>query len=193
MTLSPYLILGAISVIGILLAVLGRNPRRTAAPRKDELDILGDVSSRHATHLPQIRQALESEDFAYVSSLGREELAQRLRKDRFRIALDYLPALRQDFDRLIHLAGVITVLSPEVAAAQEWERFHLKMRFRYRYHLIRLGMLCGMVPLFQLVALNQMVSAFSMRIETAMKELGERAALATELASSMDRRSVGTV
>lgn len=189
-----YLILTVIGGMGILLFFLGRNPRKSVtAQHKDQLDLPEDASSRHATHWPQIRQALRTEDLAYVSSLGLEELARRLYKDRRRIALDYLPALRQDFERLLHLAQVIASLSPQVNAGQEWERFSLMTRFRCNYELIRFALVCNLDPLSPLVRLNELVSAYSMRIETAMKELGERAALATEMASSMNGRGVGAI
>jgi argininosuccinate lyase len=45
----------------------------------------------------------------------------------------------------------------------------------------------------QLDGLGDMVSGLSVRMEEAMKELGERAALAAELASSLNRRGLGTV
>jgi hypothetical protein len=47
------------------------------------------------------------------------------------------------------------------------------------------------VSLQQLDALGNLISGLSVRLEAAIKELGERAALTTELASSPDRRRVG--
>jgi argininosuccinate lyase len=59
--------------------------------------------------------------------------------------------------------------------------------------MIRWKVLAGMTPLAQLAGVSDLVSGLSVRLEQAMKELGERAAVAAELASSMNRRGVGTV
>jgi len=187
LTAVPFILLVAILIA--LLAWALRSPRKPA-PSDSEVNYK-DASYTHVAHLPQIQRALHSEDFAFVASLGLEKLSRDLRRERFRIALDYLPALRTDFQRLLHLARVIAVLSPDVAVAQEWERLRLSVHFYLRYEVVRFGLRCGVASLPQLAALNQTVSAFSSRMENAMKELGERAVLAAELASSMDRRGVG--
>jgi hypothetical protein len=47
----------------------------------------------------------------------------------------------------------------------------------------------GLAPIPRLDGLSDLVSGLSVRMETAMKKLGERAALAAELALSFDGRS----
>ena len=50
----------------------------------------------------------------------------------------------------------------------------------------------GFVPIAQLSQLSQMVSELSIQMETSMKELGERAAMAVRSASSpLDRNGAG--
>jgi hypothetical protein len=95
-----------------------------------------------------------------------------------------LSAVREDFQSLLRLAKVIAVLSPEVAALQEFERIRLTLKFAWRYQVIRMELRAGLAPIPRLDALTDFVSSLSVRMETAMTELGERAALAAELASS---------
>ena len=85
---------------------------------------------------------------------------------------------------------MIAALSPAVAAVQERERLDLTLRFFWRYEIIRLELLAGFAPLPQLSGLADVVSGLSVRMERVIKELGERAAMASELASTLDRRGV---
>jgi hypothetical protein len=94
---------------------------------------------------------------------------------------------------MLRLARIIASLSPEVVAMQEWERLRLTVQFFWRYQLIRFGLLCGLAPIPQLDGLSQMVSRLAVRMETAMTALGERAALAAELASTLDGGRVDAV
>lgn len=141
---------------------------------------------RHATYLPLIRQALCPADLEFLEAQGSPVLARRVRKERRRIALSYLNELRNDFQGLLRLAQVIASLSPEVGAAQEWERLRLSFRFSCRYQIVRAGLYSGLLVLPQLSGLSQLVSELAFRMETAIKELGERAVLAARLASSPD-------
>lgn len=181
---------GFIIAAGVLLSLLAwalRAPRRVAVSLSDSLEESG---RRHATYVSLIRQALLPSDLDFLSARGFAKLAQRARKERRRVALLYLAQLRQDFERLLCLARVVARLSPEVAAAQELERFGLGLQFWRRYQVTRLGLRFGLIPLPQLGGLSQMVTEFAVRMDVAMKSLGERAMLAAELASSLDRRGV---
>jgi hypothetical protein len=59
--------------------------------------------------------------------------------------------------------------------------------------MIRWKLLTGLAPMAQLAGLSDLVSGLSVRMETAMNELGERAAAAAELASSINRRGLDVV
>ena len=113
-----------------------------------------------------------------------------MRRERRQVALTYLSALRAELDTLLHTARVIAALSPEVAAGQEFERVLLTVNFVWRYRMIRIGVWAGLTPLPQLNHLSNMLSAYTVRMEEAMRELGERAALVAEMASSPDRRRI---
>jgi hypothetical protein len=188
------ILLPFVALVALLVALLVwslRRPARHAEP-PDLASSLEQVGRRHSTYLPLIRQTLSPPDFEFLAARGSAKLVRRTRKDRRRIALSYLTDLRADFYRLLRLAQVIAVLSPEVGAAQELERIRLSIRFSWRYQMVRVGLCAGLPLLPQLSGIGDMVSALGVRMETALKELGERAAFAAELASSLDRRSLDT-
>jgi len=164
-------------------------------PRRDRGDkaFLGPKDGparQHATYFGAIRQAMSEEDFDFLAARAPVRMVRRAHKERQRIAVLYLTELRGDFERLLRLARVISVLSPEVAVSHEFERLRLSMRFSWRYRIVLLGLHAGLLFLPQLSGLNQIVSQLAFRMEAAMKELGERAAIAAELATTLNRRGL---
>jgi hypothetical protein len=135
----------------------------------------------HFSHLPQIKQALVNSDFMYLTDQGYPALAERIRKERRRIALSYLACLRIEFEKLLQLARMVAVMSPNVAVAQEIQGLRLNLEFSYRYYLIYFRLVSGVAPLEAIGSLSNLVSGLTIRLETAMSELGERAALGAEL------------
>lgn len=179
-------------IVAALLALLVwalRSPRAPAAGKFD-LACLEETGRRHATYFAAIRQALSPADLEFLTARGSPARARRVRKERRKVALLYLTQLRDDFQRLLRLARAVAVVSPEVGAGQELERLWLSLQFSRRYQLLRLGLYSGLLSLPQLRGLSQMVSELAVQMEAAMKELGERAALAVKLASSLDGRDV---
>jgi hypothetical protein len=154
------------------------------------LESIEESTRQHATYFGVIRQAMSEEDFKFLAARGPGRLARRAHKERQRIAMLYLANLRADFQRLLRLARVIAVLSPEIAASHEFERLRLTVRFFWRYQMVLLGLYAGLLLLPQLGGLSQMVSELAFRMESAMKELGERAAIAAQLASTLNRRGL---
>jgi hypothetical protein len=173
----------------ILLASVLRGPSRVSM-QDAAVDSMEIPDRAHVTFFPQIKQALAVQDSAYLASLGMNALANRVRKERRKIALAYLACMRNDFQRLWRLGRVISSMSPQVGTAQEFRRFQLGLAFSLRYEMIRIKLLIGFAPLTELGALSEVVSRLSIRMETAMQDLGERAALAAKLASSLDRRGL---
>jgi hypothetical protein len=178
-----------VAALLILLLWALRSPSKRKALSVDPAS-LEQAGRRHATYLPLIRQALSPSDFAFLASRGSPELARRASKERRRIALSYLAELRDDFQRLLRLARVVAALSPKVGAAQEWERLILSLEFSWRYQMVRAGLYSDLLALPKLNALSLMVSELAVRMEAAMKELGERAAMGAQLTSTLDRRGV---
>jgi hypothetical protein len=152
---------------------------------------LEQQDQHHTNYLPQIRQALAAADYDFLSKKTSRGTQRRVRRERLNVALGYLGALRGDFENLLRMARAIAVLSPEVAVAHEFERLRLTVEFACRCQMIRWKLWTGMTPLAQLSSLSDLVSGLTVRLEQAMKELGERAAVAAELASSMNRRGMG--
>jgi len=186
---SPALLLlaGFAVVLLILLAWILLDTRKFTKPEA-HLDFTEESDRSHATYLRQVRQAMAVEDFEFLAARGSRELSQRTRKERRRIVLAYLYCLRNDFLKLWRLARVISTMSPKVGVAQEFARLRLGLFFFLRYELIRIKFLFGFAPLPELGSLSEVVSRLGVRLETAMRELGERAALAAKLASTLDGR-----
>jgi hypothetical protein len=187
---SALFILAAVITLLVLLFWALRSPRRDNQAGTPGLESIEDPARQHATYFGVIRQAMSQEDFEFLAARGPGRLLRRAHKERQRIAMLYLANLRADFQRLLRLAGVIAVLSPEIAASHEFERLRLTIRFFWRYQTVLLGLYAGLVLLPQLGGLSQMVSELAFRMESAMKELGERAAVAAELASTLNRRGL---
>ncbi len=189
MSFTFILFVSIVVALLILLAWALRNPAQRKA-LKIEPASLEQPGPRHSTYLPLIRQALSPTDLEFLATRGSPGLARRARKERQRVTLSYLDELRNDFQRLLRLARVVASLSPEVGAAQEFERLRLSFRFSCRCQMVRVGLYSGLLVLPQLGGLSQMVSELAVRMEAAMQELGERAVLAAKLASSPDQRGV---
>lgn len=191
--MSPALLLPigfTVLLLVLFLWALG-NPRRRA--RTDgSINSAEESGHRHVAYFPQVRQAMAQEDLVFLASRGLPRLARRVRGDRRRIALTYLSCLRGDFLRLWRLARVVASMSPQVGLGQEFARFRMGLVFSVRYEMVRVKFLLGFSALPELGSLSEVVSRLSIRVEAAMKDLGERAALAAKLASSLDGRDLNT-
>ena len=169
--------IGLLMLLAIVWLAFSGTRRRPNGVRNDG----SDRDCLHISHLPQIKQALADSDFIYLEDQGYPALAKRIRKERRRIALNYLTCLRGEFEKLLRLARMVAVMSPNVAVAQEVQGLRLSLEFSYRYYLIYFRLVSGIAPLKAIGSLSNMVSALTIRMETAMSELGERAALGAEL------------
>jgi hypothetical protein len=185
---TMFFLFAAVAVLLLLLGWVARNPKRKSSGCSADSASLEESGRRHATYLPVIRQAMAPSDFEFLTSRAPNGLARRTHRERQRIAMLYLADLHADFEKLLRLARVVAVLSPEVGAAHEFERLRLSLRFSWRYRLAVLGLYSGLLLLPQINGLSQIVSELAVRMEFAMQEMGERAAVAGELASSLDRR-----
>lgn len=189
MNATYYLFFGVVAVLVFLLLWALRKPAKRSAPKLD-LTSFEQCERRHATYFALIQQALSPVDLDFLSSRGSPVLVRRVKKERRGVVLLYLRQLRADFQRLLHLARAVAVLSPEVGAVQELEQIRLSALFSCRYYMTRLTVHSGLLSLPQLSDLSQLVSELAVRMETSMKELGERAALSAKLGSSLDGRGV---
>jgi len=185
--MSLFLISSAVGMLLILLLWALRSPQNDSLASATYLDSIEEPARQHATYFGLIRQAMSHEDFEFLAARAPVRLVRRAHQERQRIALLYIENLRADFQRLLRLASVITVLSPEIAASHEFERLRLSIRFSWRYRIILLGLYAGHLLMPQLTGLSQMVGELGFRMESAMQELGERASVAAELASTLNR------
>jgi len=190
MNLTLLLFFGIVTSLLLLLAWALRGPRTQTKP--EAISQAFDRSEKlHVNHLPQIRQALDTADYKFLAEKGGPPLQRQVRRERRDVALAYLSALRLEFEDLLRMARIIAKLSTEIVALHEFERLRLTAKFMWRYEMIRVKLRVGFVSLPQLEALGNLISGLSVRLEAAIKELGERAALAAELASPPNRRGVG--
>jgi hypothetical protein len=179
--------------VALLLLLLSYALRESEAPARSRkgLGPLEEDGRAHVNFLSQVRRAMAQEDEEFLVRAGVRGLRQRVKRERLRVALKFLSALHQDFDSLLRAAEAIARLSPEIGVGQEFERFRLTAQFVCRFRLIQLALRLGYAPLPQVDGLSHLISGFSVRLETAMKQLGERAALVAEMASSNNRGRVG--
>jgi hypothetical protein len=126
----------------------------------------------------------------FLARRGSPQIVRRVRRERRNVALLYLTQLREDFQRLLRLARAVAALSPAVGSRQELERLWLSLEFSWRYQMIRAGFRYGLLPVPQLNSLSHMVSQLAAQMETCLKELGERAATAVQMASTLDGSGV---
>src|SRR5262249_54055691 len=147
-----------VAVLALLLVWAWRGNKKRPKGLKEQIALLDGVGRSHATYLPLIRQALSAEDAVFLRRSGTPELAERLDKERRRVTIAYLAALREDYARLLRIAKVIAVMSPEVSNAQEADRAWLNVQFAVRYQLLRITLYAGILPHGRLDALSHMVS-----------------------------------
>jgi hypothetical protein len=186
MTPFLYALFGATTLLLVLLLWALRS-----SPGRDGRRGLPEEQTRsNIQYFSQVQQALSEADREFLLSRGGPELAREALRERRQAALEFVAALEEEFSRLLRLARVIASLSPEVAPMQEFERVRLSVLFGFRLQVIRVRLAVGAAGMPQLEAASNMVSRLSVRMEAAMKELGERAALAGEMASAVERRDV---
>jgi hypothetical protein len=189
LSLFLYVFFGLIGLFLLLFAWSVRKPRRPI-PSLSDVGACDECGRRHITYLPQVLQAFSKSDYEFLFKNAPPDVLYRVRRERRGVALAYLAALREDFQGLLRMARAIAVLSPELDAVHELERLRLTAKFAWQYKMIRWKLIAGATPALQLNGLSNLVSALSVRMEAAMKELGERAAVAAQLASSMNRRGL---
>lgn len=187
--MSPaYFTIAVVAVLGltVLLAWALRGGGRSQPHEPLGMATL-ERSTQHLSNMPQIQRAMDTADLEYVRSVAGTAIHRRVRRERRRVTLLFLSAVRRDFDQSLRLARIVAVLSPEVSGTHEYERLRLSIVFRARYQMVRTFLILGGVEMPQVVALGQMAASLAIRLEQEMAKLGERAALAAELAMRSER------
>lgn len=193
MSVTFYLFFAIVAILFVVFVWSLRSPKGHIPSAELPSAIPQNLQGSHVSHLPQIWRALAPADLEFASKKVSREAFRRMRRERRQVALAYLSALRTELDQLLHTARVIAALSPDVAPSQELQRVLLMVNFLWRYRMIRMSIWAGFTPLPQLGDLSNLLSAYSVRLEEAMKEMGERAALVAEAVSPPDRRRIHSV
>jgi hypothetical protein len=176
-----------LAIVLLLYLVLQSDLKTRTSP---VLETAGEPARAHVTHLSVIRRAMSEQDLSFLESRADAPAVRRAHQERRQIAILYVLALRSDFQRLLRLARIVALMSPEVAAAHELERLRLIVMFTLRYELLMAGLRLGWLFMPTLGALIGMLSELALRMEASMLDLGERSLVAMELASTLDRRSL---
>jgi hypothetical protein len=168
----------------VLIWSLAASPRRLRARRTRE--VLSSAPD-HLRSISAMRQAFDDADARYVQEAAGKPAARQLKTERRRVALLYLEAIRADFQQLLRIASVVALLSPTVSGSHEYERMRLSVVFALRFHVLKARIWMGGLVIPQMGFLGQMVATLALQMETSMAELGERAALAADLAMQSER------
>jgi hypothetical protein len=165
-------------LIAIILALLVWSAGKKNTTVRDEVQRKSiRLACKHLTNLPQMRQALESSDFEYVAERLGKRSAQKLQKERRRVALLYAEALHEDFVNLMRAAQLIASLSPEVKATQEWRRFKLSLKFEMKYRLLKAKYGVGNLRFPAMWNLAILVSTLAIDLERVVNEISAAAML----------------
>lgn len=179
------LVIFALALAGMLLLAL-RSPKR----RMHSVDeLLAAIDGpRQLNRMPQISQALEAEDLEFLRERGRTELAERIGRERKKIALSYLDCLQEDFETLLEASRFLAAISPKAEAMKELDRLKLGIRFRVCSVYMRWSLRLGLEPWLALEALSRMAGRVAHQLELSVAQVGELAALAAPLDSLLDER-----
>jgi hypothetical protein len=175
----PLLLFIAFALVLFVLLVWAVRPPKKAPLCADEvLDTLSEM--RHYARLPQILQCLREDDTDFLYAAGHHVLAERLRRERKRIALRYLTYLEDEYQLLLETSRVLARIAPEISMLDEFQRFRLSLRFVLCCHYLRWRLRLGLQPWDAFGILSDMEGDITLSLEAATAHIGEHAALASE-------------
>jgi hypothetical protein len=163
-------VLFAVLLIGLLLWAL-RPAKRWSNPAQDVFKLLSQP--RHCMHIPHILHALQPEDTEFLKEDGQTELMHAVRRQRRRIALEYLNQLQEEFEMLLEVSRALAVMAPEVVTMQEMERWKLSLGFALNCTLLRLRLRCGLQPLEGFHLLSGMAIDMLRNLDAATSRIAE--------------------
>jgi len=181
MSLPLILFIAFALLLIVLLAWAVRPPKKIPLSVDDVLDTLCD--KRHYARLPQILQCLRQDDTDFLYARGRDELANRLRRERKRIALRYLTQLQDEYQLLLETSRILAKIAPELSMMDEFQLFRLNVRFVLCCRYLRWRLRLGLQPWDVFGILSDMEGDITLSLEAVTAHMGERAALASEFPS----------
>jgi hypothetical protein len=164
------LVLFALLLVGLLAWAL-RLPARRVLPETDIFEALHH--SRHSSRMPQVLRALQPADTEHLRESGQVALMQTLRRQRRRIALNYLNQLQQEFEMLLEISRVLAVMSPDAVGMEEMERWRLSLTFAATCAFLRWKLRLGLQPFSGFTLLSNMASNISLELDTATTRIAE--------------------
>lgn len=165
-----FLVLFAILLVVLLFWAL-RPPTRGPRPAPDVFEALRQ--SRHSSRMSHILQALEPHDTEFLRSSGHAALLQTIRRQRRVIALSYLQQLQDEFEMLLEISRLLAVMSPEVIAMEEMERWKMSLAFATNCAFLRWKLRLGLQPFSGFTLLSNMATSFARRLEAATTRIAE--------------------
>lgn len=175
-----FLVLFAILLV-VLLSWALRPPARVSRPGMDVFEALRQ--SRHSSRMSHILQALQPEDGEYLRSAGQNALMQTILRERRVIALNYLGQLQEEFELLLEISRVLALMSPEVIAMEEMERWKLSLAFAANCAFLKWKLRLGLQPVTGFTLLSNMATSFTRRLEAATTRIAEAAVQSAEPSS----------
>jgi len=164
------LVLFALLLVGLLAWAL-RLPARRVLPETDIFEALH--RSRHSSRMPQVLRALQPADTEHLRDSGQVALMQTLRRQRRRIALNYLNQLQEEFEMLLEISRVLAVMSPDAVGIEEMERWRLSLSFAATCAFLRWKLRLGLQPFSGFTILSNMASNISLELDTATTRIAE--------------------
>jgi hypothetical protein len=164
------LVLFALLLVGLLAWAL-RLPARRVLPETDIFEALHH--SRHSSRMPQVLRALQPADTEHLRDSGQVALMQTLRRQRRRIALNYLNQLQEEFEMLLEISRVLAVMSPDAVGMEEMERWRLSLSFAATCAFLRWKLRLGLQPFSGFTILSNMASNISLELDTATTRIAE--------------------
>jgi hypothetical protein len=171
------LILFAFLLVGLLAWAL-RSPEHPVRPAVDVFEALS--RPRHCSRISHVMQALLPQDTEYLRETGQLELMQTLRRQRRRIALNYLDQLQAEFEELLEISRVLAVMSPQVTGMQEMNRWKLGLSFSTNCALLRWKLRLGLQPFSGFTLLSKMATGIARQLEMATTRIAEAAVRGSE-------------
>lgn len=176
-----FLVLFALVLVVLLFWAL-RPSARGPRPAPDVFEALRQ--SRHSSRMSHILQALEPHDTEYLRSAGQTALMHTIRRQRRVIALSYLQQLQEEFEMLLEISRVLAVMSPEVIAMEEMERWKLSLAFAANCAFLKWKLRLGLQPFSGFTLLSNMATSFARRLEAATTRIAEAAVRSAEPSGS---------
>jgi hypothetical protein len=171
------LVLFALLLVGLLAWAL-RPPRHQARPELDVFDAL--KQSRHSSRMSHVMRALRPEDTEYLRGTSQVALMRTIRRQRRRIALDYLDQLQEEFEMLLEISRRLAVMSPEVIGMEEMERWKLSLAFAATCAFLRCKLRLGLQPFSGFTLLSNMAANIARQLDVATTRIAEAAVRGSE-------------